>query len=116
MAPFRLPRFVGLDATARLVLSGETIDANEALRMGLVDYVVPGTDFESGLEQILRTYLATPRTAVVGSKRLMRRAFTSTWEDAYEESLPLLARCLESEAVAAARQARRGQHAIRQAR
>jgi enoyl-CoA hydratase/carnithine racemase len=104
-----LPRVIGLGAAARLVLSGETLDANEAHRMGLVDYVVPVADFESGLEQILRRYLQAPRAAVVGSKRLMRRAFTSTWQAAYEESLPLLARCLESEDVTAARQARRGQ-------
>jgi enoyl-CoA hydratase/carnithine racemase len=114
MAPFRLPRVVGLGAAARLVLSGETIDANEALRMGLVDYVVPVAEFESGLERILQRYLRAPRAAVVGSKRLMRHAFTSTWQDAYEESLPLLARCLESEDVAAARQARRHQRATRQ--
>src|ERR1051325_7109157 len=37
MAPFRLPGLVGLGAAARLVLSGGTIDANEALRIGLVD-------------------------------------------------------------------------------
>jgi enoyl-CoA hydratase/carnithine racemase len=114
MAPFRLPRVVGLGAAARLVLSGETVDANEALRMGLVDYVVPAAEFESGLAQILQTYLAAPRAAVVGSKRLMRCAFTSTWQDAYEESLPLLARCLESADVAANRQARRRQRATRQ--
>lgn len=114
MAPFRLPRVVGLGTAARLVLSGETIDANEALRIGLVDYVVPATEFDSEFDQILQRYLAAPRAAVVGSKQLMRDAFTSTWQDAYEESQPLLAACLESADVVAARQARRRQRALRQ--
>jgi enoyl-CoA hydratase/carnithine racemase len=113
LAPFRLPRLVGLGTAARLILSGETVDADEALRLGLVDYVVPAGQFEADLQRILQTYLAAPRLAVVGSKRLLRQAFTSTWEEAYAQSLPLLQACLASEDVAAARAARRRQRAVR---
>jgi enoyl-CoA hydratase len=107
LAPFRLPRLVGLSAATRLVLSGESIGADEALRLGLVDYVVPVEQFEPGLERIIQTYLAAPRAAVAGSKQLLRRAFTGTWQDAYAASLPLLRVCLDSPDVAAAREARR---------
>ena len=37
----RLPRIVGESAALKLLLSGEMIDANEALRIGLVDEIVP---------------------------------------------------------------------------
>ena len=37
----RLPRLVGLGRAMRMILTGEMIDAAEALRLGLVDEVVP---------------------------------------------------------------------------
>ena len=107
LAPFRLPRLVGLGTAARLILSGERIGADEALRVGLVEYVAPTDQFAARVEDILRRYLATPRAAVVGSKRLMRLAFDATWQDAYDASLPLLQACLASADVAGARAARR---------
>jgi enoyl-CoA hydratase/carnithine racemase len=111
LAPFRLPRLVGLGATARLVLSGETVEADEALRLGLVDYALPAEQFEPELQRIVERYLAAPRAAVVGSKRLMRQAYGGSWEEAYSSSLPLLLACLASPEVAAAREARRRRRA-----
>ena len=113
LAPFRLPRLVGLGTAARLIMSGESIGADEALRMGLVDYVAPAAQFQAHLDGILRTYLAAPRAAVVGSKRLMRHAFDASWQDAYDASLPLLRACLASADVTEAREARRRARAER---
>jgi enoyl-CoA hydratase/carnithine racemase len=39
--PIILPRLIGLSQTARLLYSGEIVNAAEALRIGLVDEVVP---------------------------------------------------------------------------
>src|SRR5205814_396977 len=85
---------IGLGPARRLILSGELIQPAEALRLGLIDYLVPATRFERGLEQVIQTFLAAPRTAVVASKRLMQRAFDADFETIYQESLPLVAACL----------------------
>ncbi len=53
----RLPRLVGLGTALKLTLTGDRIDATEALRMGLVDEVVP----HSRLEQ--RTFEIADRIA-----------------------------------------------------
>jgi enoyl-CoA hydratase len=102
MAPFRLPRLIGLGPARRLILSGELITAEEALRLGLIDHLVPAERFEAGLAEIVDTYLRAPRMAVIASKRLMGRAFGATFEEVYEQSLPLIEQCLAAPDVAEA--------------
>ena len=113
MAPFRLPRLIGLGPARRLILSGEMIGSEEALRLGLVDHRVPAERFEEGLAEILERYLTAPRAASIASKRLMRRAFDASFDTVYEESLPLLADCQTSPEVAAAAEAWRRRRAGR---
>ncbi|MDX1514328.1 MAG: 3-hydroxyacyl-CoA dehydrogenase NAD-binding domain-containing protein, partial [Gammaproteobacteria bacterium] len=46
----RLPRLVGLDKAAAMILSGEPVDAAEALACGLLDRVVEGNLVESAVD------------------------------------------------------------------
>ena len=48
----RLPRLVGLGTALKLTLSGERIDAKEALRIGLVDEVVAHPLLDNRVEEI----------------------------------------------------------------
>jgi enoyl-CoA hydratase/carnithine racemase len=93
-----------------LILSGESIGPEEALRLGLIDHLVPAERFGEGVAEVLTTYLDAPRTASAASKRLMGRALDAPFETVYRESLPLLAECLASPDVESAREAwrRRG--------
>jgi enoyl-CoA hydratase/3-hydroxyacyl-CoA dehydrogenase len=43
----RLPRIVGMEAARRMVLTGRTVAADEALRMGLVLDLVPAADLDA---------------------------------------------------------------------
>lgn len=47
----RLPRLIGLVAALRLLLSGDTIGANEAQRLGLIDHVAPRLHGEAEQQQ-----------------------------------------------------------------
>lgn len=111
MAPFRLPRLIGLGPARRLILSGELLAPDEALRVGLVDHLVPTERFEAGLAEVLEIYLAAPRSAGIASKRLLRRALDAPFDAIYEESRPLLVDCLASPEVAAAAHAWRRRQA-----
>jgi enoyl-CoA hydratase len=60
----RLPRIVGKGNALYLLLTGEQIDAREALRIGLVSKVVPGDQLLAEAERIMRTILANGPVAV----------------------------------------------------
>ncbi|HEX4770511.1 MAG TPA: enoyl-CoA hydratase-related protein [Bryobacteraceae bacterium] len=60
----RLPRLVGKGRALQLILSGETINAAEALRIGLVNEVVPAADLISRAETILKQIFANAPLAV----------------------------------------------------
>lgn len=60
----RLPRLVGRGAGLRLLLTGATVDANEALRIGLVDEVVPAAGLMERAEALALEIAANAPLAV----------------------------------------------------
>jgi len=60
----RLPRIVGKAPALRLLLTGETIAASEALRLGLVEEVVPAEALISRAEALARQFAANAPLAV----------------------------------------------------
>jgi len=60
----RLPRLVGKGRALQLILSGETIDAREAWRIGLVNEVVPAADLIARSEAILKQIASNAPIAI----------------------------------------------------
>ncbi len=60
----RLPRLVGKGRALELLLTGELIDAEEALRIGLVNRVVPAADLLPASRRLARDLAAKPATAM----------------------------------------------------
>ncbi len=67
----RLPRLVGRGAALKLLLTGAIIDAREALRIGLVDEVVPAADLMKRAEALAREMAAQAPLAIAEVLRLV---------------------------------------------
>jgi enoyl-CoA hydratase/carnithine racemase len=94
MAPWRLPRFVGLGRAMRLAVSGEPVDAAEAAAIGLVDHVLPADGFAEGAAALVARYLAVPRAAARATKELIRGSYGTDFATAHARSRELVAECL----------------------
>jgi len=70
-ATFFLPRIAGLKRANAVALLGDSINAEEALAMGLVNWVVPDAELETRAEALVERLAAAPRSALVEIKRLM---------------------------------------------
>jgi len=81
----RLPRLVGKGVALQLILTGETIDAREAHRIGLVNKVVPSAELLAEAEKLLRGILAMGPLAV----RLALEAVDRGLEMSLDEGLLL---------------------------
>ncbi|HYS92134.1 MAG TPA: enoyl-CoA hydratase-related protein, partial [Candidatus Acidoferrales bacterium] len=71
-----LQRLVGLAKAKEMVLTAEIIDAAEALRIGLVNRVVPAAELESATRALAGKIAAGPPLAATLAKSLLNRAAT----------------------------------------
>ena len=65
----RLPRLVGRGRALDLLLTGRTIDAETALQIGLVEYVLPDEELLPGALDIAAQIAAHPASVVAATKR-----------------------------------------------
>jgi len=103
MAVFRLPRQIGFGQARRILLTGEWIPPDHALRLGLVDRLAPPDRLEAEVERLAQELVAGPRQAQMASKRLLRLGFDAAMPAVLAESKRLLEDCLASPENAAAR-------------
>lgn len=63
VAAVSFPALVGRKAATRLILTGETITAQEAFRLGLVHQILPSRYFLADAEELLAMLASTARTS-----------------------------------------------------
>lgn len=81
MGTYRLARYVGLGRAKRIALSGEFIGAQEALAIGLVEHIVPQTDYDHFVKEQIQSYLKIASEGQRQTKYLLNRAFDLTWDE-----------------------------------
>jgi enoyl-CoA hydratase/carnithine racemase len=74
---FLLPRLVGLARATEMVLTGEIIDAAEALRIGLVSRVVAPGDLPGAAGELARRLARGPARAIAVAKAALNRGLDS---------------------------------------
>ena len=76
-AMYLLPRIVGLAKATELILTGEIIDAGEALRIGLVNRVVPHAELAEAARALALSLAKGPANAIAAAKAALNRGLES---------------------------------------
>lgn len=77
----RLPRIVGRGNALHLLLTGEQISAQEALRIGLVSKVVPADQLAAEADKLVRTIIANGPLALKLTMEAVDRGLDMTLEE-----------------------------------
>jgi 2-(1,2-epoxy-1,2-dihydrophenyl)acetyl-CoA isomerase len=113
-ASWSLPRILGLRRALQLALANEVIGTDEALRIGLVNYVVPMNDLASRTYRLSTQIAAAPPLAIGAMKRLMRESGGRDLAAQLDAEREAFRHCCESEdfneAVAAFFEKRQGRY------
>jgi enoyl-CoA hydratase len=89
----RLPRLVGRGAALKMLLSGAMIDAAEALRIGLVDEVVPGESLMARAEALAREIAGNAPIALERTLLAVDRGLDLSLEDGLAEEARHFGQC-----------------------
>lgn len=93
-AAWLLPRIVGLGKATELLVTGEFVDAKEALRMGLYNRVVPpGLVFNEACG-FARLFAQGPSVSIAETKRALEEEWTMSFEEALENEARVQARMM----------------------
>jgi 2-(1,2-epoxy-1,2-dihydrophenyl)acetyl-CoA isomerase len=88
---FLLPRLIGLSAAARIILTGDTITADDMVRFGLTSEVMEPDGFEEAVRSFATRMAQAPTKAIGIMKTEMRRNLTAgSFDDALEFEMSLL--------------------------
>ena len=93
----RLPRLVGKGVAMQLVLTGEMISAAEALRIGLVNEVVPAAELIPRAEAIAAKIIANAPLAVQYAMEAVNRGLDMTLADGLFLEATLFGVCCSTE-------------------
>lgn len=92
-ASFALPRVVGLRKALEIAMLNESFDAAEALRLSLVNRVVPAGELEAETTKLAQRLASGPTRAIGRVRRLMRRAFSSDFASQLNAEKEAFAAC-----------------------
>ncbi len=93
----RLPRLVGLANAKELIYTGKVIDAQEALRIGLVNKVFSNETLEEETMKLAQDIAKQSTTAVRYAKVSINRGFDTTLANSFEYEKNLFSLCFSTD-------------------
>jgi enoyl-CoA hydratase/carnithine racemase len=93
-----MPHLIGLMRTRELLLTGDTIDALEAYRIGLVNQVVPLGELPTAVQRMTDRLLSNGARALQLQKELMHRWLNLPMDEAIEAGINSLAMAYATDA------------------
>lgn len=93
----RLARLIGRDRAKGLIFTGERLGAEEALRLGLVDKVVPAADLLGEALALAQTLAGKAPRAIALAKLAINEGASMPIDDAIEFEAQLFAQAVETE-------------------
>ena len=76
-----LPRLVGLQRAAALMMTGDKVSAKEAMEMGMIFKAYADDVFDSEVEKLLNKLAAMPTKALYFTKQLLNKSYTSSLQE-----------------------------------
>ena len=98
LADLRLQQLTGPYQASRMSLSGDFVDSEQAVSLGLVDEVTDAALVESRAAENLTALLSLPQTAFVATKRYRTEPIRAAYEKAFKVKNELFIDCWFSEA------------------
>ncbi len=92
-----LPRIVGPALSAELFYTAETLSAEDALRLGIVNRVFPADKFEEETQKIVDVLAGAPTVALRDVKRTIIADDKKNLETKLDEEIRLQIHCFQSE-------------------
>ena len=72
-----LPRLVGMQRAAALMMTGDKVTAKEAVEMGMIYKAFSDDEFETEVEKMMQKLAAMPTKALYFTKQLLNKSYTS---------------------------------------
>jgi 2-(1,2-epoxy-1,2-dihydrophenyl)acetyl-CoA isomerase len=88
-----LPRHVGMKKSAEIALLGDRFGAAEALRLGLVNEVVPAAELDTRAAALAGRLAVGPAAAYAATKRLLQQSLNTSFESQLEAEAEAFAGC-----------------------
>ena len=92
----RLPRLIGKGRAIEMIASGEMIEAEEALRIGLVNHVVPLADLMEKTYSLAASILNNGPAAVSAAMKCIHKGYDKHLEDGLDIELNAFAELFET--------------------